>query len=101
MPQEHEHAVIAIHTRGLDRSAPRGADRRALRSGDIDPGMRFGGISRPHLPPGHEPLDVQRPMAGDRRPGLVARPDRKSTRLNSSHVRISYAVFCLKKKKSD
>src|SRR5436305_10608163 len=30
-----------------------------------------------------------------------ARPsrDRKSTRLNSSHVRISYAVFCLKKKK--
>src|SRR5690554_7486292 len=27
--------------------------------------------------------------------------DRKSTRLNSSHVRISYAVFCLKKKKSE
>src|SRR5436305_3244168 len=27
--------------------------------------------------------------------------DRKSTRLNSSHVRISYAVFCLKKKKKD
>src|SRR5207253_11153678 len=26
------------------------------------------------------------------------RPDRKSTRLNSSHVAISYAVFCLKKK---
>src|SRR5688572_32269483 len=28
-----------------------------------------------------------------------ARPDRKSTRLNSSHSQISYAVFCLKKKK--
>src|SRR3989442_3236915 len=28
----------------------------------------------------------------------VASVDRKSTRLNSSHVRISYAVFCLKKK---
>src|SRR3989442_5244609 len=28
----------------------------------------------------------------------VPRTDRKSTRLNSSHVRISYAVFCLKKK---
>src|SRR5439155_6202246 len=27
-------------------------------------------------------------------------PDRKSTRLNSSHVAISYAVFCLKKKKN-
>src|SRR5436305_9203522 len=31
-------------------------------------------------------------------PRVVSR-DRKSTRLNSSHVRISYAVFCLKKKK--
>src|SRR5207249_11287655 len=31
--------------------------------------------------------------------GLPARLDRKSTRLNSSHVSISYAVFCLKKKK--
>src|SRR5436305_11731823 len=29
---------------------------------------------------------------------FVIHPDRKSTRLNSSHVRISYAVFCLKKK---
>src|SRR5690606_42017522 len=28
------------------------------------------------------------------------RVDRKSTRLNSSHVKISYAVFCLKKKKN-
>src|SRR5438874_9745630 len=32
--------------------------------------------------------------------GITSRtPDRKSTRLNSSHVEISYAVFCLKKKK--
>src|SRR5690349_22345070 len=30
---------------------------------------------------------------------VVAFEDRKSTRLNSSHVEISYAVFCLKKKK--
>src|SRR3712207_8927459 len=30
---------------------------------------------------------------------LVAEKDRKSTRLNSSHANISYAVFCLKKKK--
>src|SRR3989442_10219633 len=29
----------------------------------------------------------------------LTKGDRKSTRLNSSHVRISYAVFCLKKKK--
>src|SRR3712207_8079950 len=32
--------------------------------------------------------------------GLRAPRDRKSTRLNSSHANISYAVFCLKKKKS-
>src|SRR5688572_31648972 len=30
---------------------------------------------------------------------IVGRTDRKSTRLNSSHSQISYAVFCLKKKK--
>src|SRR5256885_3047476 len=30
----------------------------------------------------------------------LRRPDRKSTRLNSSHLVISYAVFCLKKKKT-
>src|SRR5437660_10507782 len=39
---------------------------------------------------------VTRGLAG----GIVGRPkDRKSTRLNSSHVAISYAVFCLKKKR--
>src|SRR2546430_5858521 len=31
----------------------------------------------------------------------VVSPDRKSTRLNSSHSQISYAVFCLKKKKKN
>src|SRR5438034_8101454 len=36
----------------------------------------------------------------DRR-GSVDRQDRKSTRLNSSHTVISYAVFCLKKKKKN
>src|SRR3712207_8321815 len=36
---------------------------------------------------------------GGHRQGRSARGDRKSTRLNSSHANISYAVFCLKKKK--
>src|SRR3712207_7286622 len=43
------------------------------------------------------------PMGGDgparRGPRDVGGQDRKSTRLNSSHANISYAVFCLKKKK--
>src|SRR5574340_1454419 len=34
-------------------------------------------------------------------PRIPCRPDRKSTRLNSSHQKISYAVFCLKKKKEE
>src|SRR5436309_15958335 len=36
---------------------------------------------------------------GRRNRERIGRTDRKSTRLNSSHVKISYAVFCLKKKK--
>src|SRR3989442_10863261 len=43
--------------------------------------------SSPHLPPSSTPPSFN-----------TFSPDRKSTRLNSSHVRISYAVFCLKKK---
>src|SRR2546421_8691663 len=47
----------------------------------------------------HGPLDVERePVREHRQPG-TRRVDRKSTRLNSSHDQISYAVFCLKKKK--
>src|SRR5690606_41643346 len=47
-------------------------------------------------------LDHDRPYrAPENAQALAARlQDRKSTRLNSSHVKISYAVFCLKKKKT-
>src|SRR2546430_8589892 len=51
------------------------------------------------------PTQRRGPAAGpSQRPataaGLRSREDRKSTRLNSSHSQISYAVFCLKKKKN-
>src|SRR2546428_4559526 len=48
------------------------------------------------------PIPDARP-AGRRPSGLrtAGRRDRKSTRLNSSHDQISYAVFCLKKKKNN
>src|SRR2546422_3736496 len=45
------------------------------------------------------PLAVPTMIAPDRAAAARARRDRKSTRLNSSHGYISYAVFCLKKKK--
>src|SRR3989442_8872241 len=48
-----------------------------------------------HLDEEYPPL-----LCGKEVDGTVGGGDRKSTRLNSSHVRISYAVFCLKKKKS-
>src|SRR5690606_42017156 len=42
------------------------------------------------------PRDCTFRLIDDRKNGLPLGSDRKSTRLNSSHVKISYAVFCLK-----
>src|SRR5690606_42026593 len=50
----------------------------------------------------HSKLKMGRDAMTRRMVAAVSNPrvkDRKSTRLNSSHVKISYAVFCLKKKK--
>src|SRR5215475_7817870 len=58
----------------------------------------YAGLTSPissavgHLALPHEP-------AGEPEERCLRARDRKSTRLNSSHVKISYAVFCLKKKK--
>src|SRR5207249_9054799 len=46
-------------------------------------------------------VDLRVQVAGVMEEEAVEQEDRKSTRLNSSHVSISYAVFCLKKKKQD
>src|SRR3989442_15996230 len=53
----------------------------------------------PHCPPEQPAGRECREQRRDR-PETRFLEDRKSTRLNSSHVRISYAVFCLKKKKN-
>src|SRR5207248_10358594 len=47
------------------------------------------------------PLGLRQARDAVRVGGLAVAQDRKSTRLNSSHRTISYAVFCLKKKKLD
>src|SRR3712207_8461694 len=65
------------------------------------PRLRTPPVLLPHLleeqlahPHPRQPVDRHQPSMVDRQ----AQRDRKSTRLNSSHANISYAVFCLKKK---
>src|SRR2546426_2679071 len=65
---------------------------------------RPAGLLRGH-PDGRQgthPQPVERHLDPDTidLPRILVEEDRKSTRLNSSHLVISYAVFCLKKKKS-
>src|SRR3712207_7281868 len=48
----------------------------------------------------HDPDDVEALVYRHQGAGRGEGVDRKSTRLNSSHANISYAVFCLKKKKN-
>src|SRR5690242_20937569 len=84
----------------LFRSVERGGRERRREQGQPD---QSAGETRAH---GHDPslfncrvkkrLDV---LLVER--GLAETRDRKSTRLNSSHMSISYAVFCLKKKKAE
>src|SRR5438876_9237727 len=55
----------------------------------------------PSSPPATRSLTSPTASVSSRRRWRPMRLDRKSTRLNSSHPSISYAVFCLKKKKVD
>src|SRR5690625_6376049 len=92
--------------------------RQRLRSADLSRRARRGGRGTPHQPlrvvalgGGHglaANLRALRLLADDITAVVTVADnggssgrirDRKSTRLNSSHVAISYAVFCLKKKK--
>src|SRR5687768_18258578 len=71
------------------------------RGGGSAPAGRRGGVHRAGPSgPGH-PRDLPRQPPARRQPDPLRAPDRKSTRLNSSHGYISYAVFCLKKKKKN
>src|SRR3712207_7692579 len=50
---------------------------------------------------GIECREIHGNLAQNKRDRVMKNLDRKSTRLNSSHANISYAVFCLKKKKNN
>src|SRR3712207_6856139 len=76
-----------------DFNTKRGHVERFLRGGDkVKVTIMFRGREVQHPELGERLL---RRLAGD------LDEDRKSTRLNSSHANISYAVFCLKKKKKN
>src|SRR3712207_8238142 len=74
-----------------------------FRSPGPEPTVRLGGGAEdqaqgPYCLRLHVVLNLST-VVGPRRTGIRHFTDRKSTRLNSSHANISYAVFCLKKKK--
>src|SRR3712207_6854278 len=68
-----------------------------FRSHDVETGF----LSRLSLTPLRPLALLLGQVAGAVTVGLMGTIDRKSTRLNSSHANISYAVFCLKKKKKE
>src|SRR5256886_9218560 len=83
----------------LFRSFRRGdpGDRRVVRAAEVR--ARHGATK--NEPPAISQNRERGGAAADARDRAERRPeDRKSTRLNSSHSQISYAVFCLKKKKT-
>src|SRR5690606_39811706 len=81
-------AALPLSTRARAK-----VERGSLKANGDRSGVPSGG-SAPQL--GHDPGDAALARSA---PLAAATGDRKSTRLNSSHVKISYAVFCLKKKK--
>src|SRR3712207_8945609 len=84
-------ATTEIYTLSLHDALPisggRGGNREAGDRGRGAPPRRHAG----------DPGQRRRRTACSPRPDDLAGGDRKSTRLNSSHANISYAVFCLKK----
>src|SRR5207253_10836133 len=91
----HAPSTTALYTLSLHDALPISVERIAVEVGDAvqpEAPRRVAGGDRDGVGVGERE---------HRRGELLARvaaPDRKSTRLNSSHVAISYAVFCLKKK---
>src|SRR5690606_41990820 len=91
----------ALYPLSLHDALPIWQDERAPPGIPIFPPV--GGGRKPATAPPPAEIASRLPpfeCLADRPVGGIERAvDRKSTRLNSSHVKISYAVFCLKKKK--
>src|SRR5438067_3456215 len=93
-----EAATFAVVVRGAGRAFCSGMDRTALAAGVIDEPFYRHWIRALNLLEDMPKVAIA-VLHGYSIGGHLRHVDRKSTRLNSSHVSISYAVFCLKKKK--
>src|SRR2546426_4282486 len=89
--------VVCVGACAARGTTPRASSSRARRAARvlIAPGATSGGRGCPR------PRRAGRSSGTRGRSRTPAYRDRKSTRLNSSHLVISYAVFCLKKKKKN
>src|SRR5699024_12737703 len=103
-PLRRPAAPLSMHPTGPHRELPSFPTRRSSDLGADDAGPHLAvGVLGAHggkQRDAHKvfvPVDVVVALFHKKR---LPAQDRKSTRLNSSHVSISYAVFCLKKKKT-
>src|SRR2546426_6385357 len=100
VPIENPQSVNAMRTESGTRSPSAFAGDAGLRVGMQNPSPDPNGVIGAPSPGRNIPLDRVAPSSSLWASAATASPrDRKSTRLNSSHLVISYAVFCLKKKK--
>src|SRR3712207_8477207 len=91
-------ATTEIYTLSLHDALPISIPLRAIRAGSL-PARRGRPYTVVQPGVGVSPNEPRAWVVGAERSAEVdLRTDRKSTRLNSSHANISYAVFCLKKK---
>src|SRR5690606_41523734 len=88
-PHRSLHSFPTRRSSDLFSSVNKQPPNTALNQGSVDDSFLTDGISAVRFMT--HAVVVTASLEGNR--------DRKSTRLNSSHVKISYAVFCLKKKK--
>src|SRR3712207_8360944 len=92
-------ATTEIYTLSLHDALPISATVKSLldRGVDVNTKFRYGATALSYASDkGH--LEVVKLLLERKADTNVKDTDRKSTRLNSSHANISYAVFCLKKK---
>src|SRR5688572_31763462 len=73
-------------------------EQRVRKRGAVDGDERVGGARARGVDGAGDEALARAGLAADENGGGPRGGDRKSTRLNSSHSQISYAVFCLKKK---